>query len=270
MGDVVLQKDDDEHVWCLVKKQGDDEMEEMVFACNGVIGDADLPPVIRTLGSMRENTFMMAQSVTVMGLGCQSFEDTILTLQEIRLTAEREFKTGMLEKWNAGAYRGFPVFALSNRYFCTLKDGAHQEEVPFSKDVDPVGILQRLARNDLIHTEENEVQYFKSSVDEDGKRRYQWAQPQLFRVGDIVEVQCSVIIVKGKGTKHRMKLVLRAIALLDCEIALEAKRKLSKVRTTEENKTRRLKRKVGYLEDEEDGETMHKKARECQDMDESG
>ncbi|KAK0432720.1 hypothetical protein EV421DRAFT_1910700 [Armillaria borealis] len=149
MGDVMLQKDDDEHVWRLVKKQGDNEMEEMVFACNRVIGDTDLPPVIRTLG-------------------------------------------------------------------------------------------------------------------------YQWAQPQLFRVGDIVEVQCSVIIVKGKGTKHRMKLVLQAIALLDCEIALEAKRKLSKVRMTEENKTRRLKRKVGYSEDEEDRETMHKKARECQDMDESG
>ncbi|PBK94384.1 hypothetical protein ARMGADRAFT_909006, partial [Armillaria gallica] len=194
----------------------DDEMEEMVFACNGVIGDADLPPVVRSLSSTQDNAFMMVQSVTVMGLVCQSFKDTIPTLQEIRLTAEREFKNGMLEKWNMGTYHGFPVFMLSNRYFRTVKDRAHQEEVPFSKDVDPVRILQWLARNDLIHTEENEVQYFKSSVDEDGK---QW-HPQLFRVRDIIEVQCSVIIIKGKGTKHRMKLVLWAIALLDCQIAL--------------------------------------------------
>lgn len=134
------------------------------------------------MASARENAFTMAQSITVTGL---SFEDTISTLQEIRLMAEREFKTGMLEKWNTGTYHGFPAFTLSNRYFRTLKDGAHQEEVPFSKDVDSVRILQQLARNDLIHTEENEVQYFKSSVDEDGKRRYVHTPGQTEKQTDI-------------------------------------------------------------------------------------
>ncbi|KAK0432413.1 hypothetical protein EV421DRAFT_1910923 [Armillaria borealis] len=255
----------------LVKKQGEEDMEELVFTCNGVIADADLPPVIRSPSAARDKVVTMAQSITVTGLGCHTFDDTIAMLQEIRLTVEREFKSGMLDKWNPTTYRGFPAFTLSNRYFRTQRDGSQHEEVTFSKDVDPVGILQRLARNDLIHTEENEVQYFKSHVDEEGKRRYQRARPQLFRMGDIVEIQCSIIIVKGKGIKHRMKLVLRVIALLDCEIALDAKRKMSKSVTMEEPRMKRLKRKIGYGEEEveEDEGSSSKQARESQIMDES-
>lgn len=110
--------------------------------------------------------------------------------------------------------------------------------------------------------------------------RYQCARPQLFRVGDIVEIQCSVIFVKARGTKHRMKLVLRSIALLDCEIALvssilckspnriptdwqDAKRKTVKASVQEEPSIRCLKRKVGY-EDNED-----EKEKKCIHMDQS-
>ncbi len=100
--------------------------------------------------------------------------------------------------------------------------------------------------------------------------RYQRARPQLFRVGDIVEIQCSIIIVKGKGSKHRMKLVLRAIVLLNCEIVLvsvtdtltnkrlmagqEAKRKMCHSTVTEEPKMRQLKRKIGFSEEDSEGD----------------
>lgn len=54
MGDVMLQKDDNKHVWHLVRKEGDDELEKLVFACNSVIGEAELPPVIRSPGYVVE------------------------------------------------------------------------------------------------------------------------------------------------------------------------------------------------------------------------
>ncbi|KAK0435847.1 hypothetical protein EV421DRAFT_1908344 [Armillaria borealis] len=285
LGDVMLQKDDDEHVWQLMKKQGDDEMEELVFACNGVIADANLPPIVRTPGIAHNKAITMAQSVTVTGLGCHTFDDAIVMLQEIRLTAEREFKSGMLDKWSPTTYHGFPAFVLSNRYFRTQKEGGQHKEVIFSKDVDPVGILQRLAKNDLIHTEENEMQYFKRHVDDEGKRRqairvseereadnpfrYQWARPQLFRVGDIVEVQCSIIIVKGKALVSRHDALKMKGYLNESQ---DAKRKMSKMTMSEETKTRHLKRKIGYGEEqieEEDG-LASKRAKESQVMDESG
>ncbi|KAK0224908.1 hypothetical protein EDD85DRAFT_959174 [Armillaria nabsnona] len=169
----------------------------------------------------------------------------------------------MLEKWTAATYQGFPAFNLSNQYFCNAKDGTQHEAIEFSKDVDPVGILQRLGKSNVMHMEDNKVQYFKSHVDEEGRRRYQHARPQLFRVGDIVEVQCSVIFVKAKGMKHQMKLVLCLIALLDCEITLDAKRKMINMLMQEEPSAKCLKRQVGYEDDEEE------KEKKCVHMDES-
>jgi len=39
--------------------------------------------------------------------------------------------------------------------------------------------------------------------------------PQIFRVGDIVEAQVSFIAVPLTDNKHKMIIVLRSIALLD-------------------------------------------------------
>lgn len=105
--------------------------------------------------------------------------------------------------------------------------------------------------------------------------RYQRARPQLFRVSNIVEIQCSVIFVKARGTKHQMKLVLWSITLLDCEIALvssilckspnriltdwqDAKRKTVKASVQEEPGVRCLKRKVEYEDkDEKEKKRIH-------------
>ncbi|KAK0460837.1 hypothetical protein IW261DRAFT_1633520 [Armillaria novae-zelandiae] len=219
MLEVSLQKDMDDSVWQLVKGNRDD-VEELVFSCTGVMCEANLPPI--------DKAFTLSQSITVTGLGCASFNDAIATLQEMKLTAEREFKHGMLDKWTPSTYRGFPTFTLSNQYFRTVKEGAQHEAIPFSNDVDPVGILQRLGKTDMVHTEDNIVQYFKAHTDDEGKRRFQRARPQLFRIGDVIEAQCSIIVFKTKGIKHRMKLVLHAIALLDCDITLDAKWKSNK------------------------------------------
>ncbi|KAK0462185.1 hypothetical protein IW261DRAFT_1628710 [Armillaria novae-zelandiae] len=255
MSEVSLQKDTDDSVWRLVKGNGDN-IEELVFSCTGVMCEANLPPI--------DKAFTLSQSITVTGLGCASFNDVIATLQEMKLTAEREFKHGMLDKWTPSTYRGFPVFTLSNRYFRTVKEGAQHEAVPFSNDVDPVGILQRLGKTDMVHTEDNVVQYFKAHTDDEGKRR-----PQLFRIRDVVEAQCSIIVFKTKGIKHRMKLVLRAITLLDCDITLDAKRKSNKQVIAEQSTSKRLKHKIGFTEDEVDEGLASKRARDGPTMDES-
>lgn len=110
--------------------------------------------------------------LTMTGIGCESFDNAIATIPEIKLIAEREFKYGSLEKWTAATYQGFPTFNISNRYFRPAKEGSQHEAIEFSKDVDPVGILQHLGKNNVVHTEDNEVQYFKSLVDDEGKRWY--------------------------------------------------------------------------------------------------
>ncbi|KAK0477100.1 hypothetical protein IW261DRAFT_1421309 [Armillaria novae-zelandiae] len=246
----------------------DKDMEELVFACTGVICEADLPPVNRVPSIGQDKMIVLAQSVTLTGLGCTAFDKAIATLQEIRLTGEREFKNRMLDKWTPSTYRGYPAFKVSNQYFRTTKEGSQHEAVAFSKDVDPVRILQRLGKTDMAHTEDNEVQYFKANIDSEGRRRFQRARPQLFRVGDIVEVQCSIIIFKARGAKHRMKLILRAIAMLDCDIMLDAKRMSSKCTAPEETGSKCLKQKIGFG-DEDNKDIVNKQAKEGASMDQS-
>ncbi|PBK89398.1 hypothetical protein ARMGADRAFT_936229, partial [Armillaria gallica] len=50
--------------------------------------------------------------------------------------------------------------------------------------------------------------------------RYIPAKLRVFRLGDIVEVQCSVVFVKSKGGNVKMKLILRALALVNCKYAM--------------------------------------------------
>ncbi|KAK0471418.1 hypothetical protein IW261DRAFT_1425226 [Armillaria novae-zelandiae] len=185
------------------------------------------------------------------GLGCPAFDKVITTLQEIRLTGEREFKNGMLDKWTPLMYQGFPAFT----------EGGQYEVITFDKDVDPVGILQWLAKTDMAHTEDSVVQYFKANVDDEGKQRYQRARPQLFRIGDIVEVQCSIIIFKARGARHRMKLILRAITMLDCNMTLHS--------APEETGPKQLKQKIGFMDEDGCDDVVTKQAKEGLTMDES-
>ena len=46
-------------------------------------------------------------------------------------------------------------------------------------------------------------------------QRVEAVNPQIFRIGDIVEAQVSFIVVPLKDNKHKMIVVLRSIALLD-------------------------------------------------------
>jgi hypothetical protein len=46
-------------------------------------------------------------------------------------------------------------------------------------------------------------------------QRVEAVNPQIFRIGDIVEAQVSFIVVPLKNDKYKMMVVLRSIALLD-------------------------------------------------------
>ena len=107
------------------------------------------------------------------------------------------------------------------------------EPIPISPLVDPHGILENLKKDAFLHGEENQVYYYRVNENTSrGIKRYEkhvWdleitmlikksvetVNPQIFRVGDIVEAQVSFIAVPLKDNKHKMIVVLRSIALLD-------------------------------------------------------
>jgi hypothetical protein len=64
---------------------------------------------------------------------------------------------------------------------------------------------------DTYHSSANDVTDKATSVEE--------VNPQIFRVGDIVEAQVSFIAVPLKDNKYKMIVVLRSVALLDASFS---------------------------------------------------
>ncbi|PBK86385.1 hypothetical protein ARMGADRAFT_1066571 [Armillaria gallica] len=108
----------------------------------------------------------------------------------------------------------------SNRYFESKKNQP-QEQVEYEQGVDPKRILAAacLKRN-LIHMEDNKVMFNTSKIDKNRERKDLTlssfpSEPQIFWVGDIVEVQFSIMAVSMKKTQRKLKLKLRTVAMID-------------------------------------------------------
>ncbi len=66
---------------------------------------------------------------------------------------------------------GFIGINISNCYL-EMSKAYPQEQASFEKGVDPKGILaMACTRKNLLHTEDNKVRFFSSSINKEGERR---------------------------------------------------------------------------------------------------
>ncbi|KAF8879257.1 hypothetical protein BD779DRAFT_1407445, partial [Infundibulicybe gibba] len=206
--------------WCLlvVANNNDDmthTMEEAVFTIQGVLIAKGLPPIEEKLPQAGTRCRYLRQGVTIMGLGSPTFEYAMNAVVDISRMFDRQFPEGKMELWIVSTTdREQSSIEVSNRYFTPKRDAPQMTRVPFPESVDPQGILESMTKAGYVHGEENEVGYYTYSQ-EDGEERFQVAKPQVFRIGDLVEVQVSFAVVPLKGGKYKMLSVLRSIALLD-------------------------------------------------------
>ncbi|KAK0449817.1 uncharacterized protein EV420DRAFT_1646817 [Desarmillaria tabescens] len=261
-----IKRDDEVGVWRIIKQSEDDgTMEEMVFTIMGAIYAMDLPPVAKETRAQKEKVRFLSQSVWLVGLGSESFDNAMDAIRSMQVMGEREFRDGELEHWK-------PIPRN------TTND---EEGIPFPNDVDPVGILAKMAQRKWIHTEDNEVQYYRGVMDERGKKRqaffqfmlflsfslviYVSAKPQIFRVGDIVEAQCSVVFLRTNEGTARMKMILRALALINSDNSTKATAERRNTTSTQSETIVRMKRKIGFEEEEEDVDVRAKKTNRMDD-----
>ncbi len=120
---------------------------------------------------MTDKPVILSQKVMITGLGASSFMEAMSALCEVSLTAEREFKQGMLEQWAPTMFHSFEALESTNRYFRWVREGDGEEVLAIVRELDPNSVLQRLVRPDLAHTKENVVQYFRCKIDEGGKQQ---------------------------------------------------------------------------------------------------
>ncbi|KAF8882598.1 hypothetical protein BD779DRAFT_1444737, partial [Infundibulicybe gibba] len=204
-------------IWRLVmvgQENGVEFEEECMFTLKGVISSVDLPPIYEKPSMGTAQYKFMRQSLMLTGIGSPTFELAVKAADEIYDIFHREFPEGRLERWQSEWHGAFAGLAMSNRYFTPKRDTPDMIHIPFGTTIDPRGILENMRKEGYVHGEENEVMYYNQQTNQ-GHTKFIKANPQIFRVGDIVEVQVSFIVVPLKKEKYKMAITLQAVAMLD-------------------------------------------------------
>lgn len=76
-----------------------------------------------------------------------------------------------MQSWQPSAHGRFIAIDVGNRYFTRRQDASNEESINFDPAVDPKGVLQRLMGDDLVHLEENRVEYYELHKQSDGKTK---------------------------------------------------------------------------------------------------
>ncbi|PBK91041.1 hypothetical protein ARMGADRAFT_933168, partial [Armillaria gallica] len=227
--DMCVAFNDETQIWRLARGPKDSKgIDGVVFMATGALIHIDLPPNVDEQNDrgMRNKIRFLNQSVTIAGMGSELFQDSIDTLKELHQRGEREFKQGQLEEWCPGQFQGDDAVEMVNWYFRPQTKSENQTSVQLSSDINPKGVLRWMAGDNMVHTEDNIMKYYKkvskrqysvNNIMTKSDQRYAEAKPQMFRTGDIVEVQCSIVFIKGKAGVVKMKLILRALALVNCK-----------------------------------------------------
>ncbi|KAK7051291.1 hypothetical protein VNI00_004791 [Paramarasmius palmivorus] len=199
-------------VWRLVTPGS--EPEEIVFKLQGIIICSELPPFTKRLGR-KTNLGFLRQGVTLTGLGLAEFDDALSGVRIGDLLLKRNVPVQGLETLNCfGEHRGLPTITISNRYFTPRRLAKGEAPIEISSDVDPSRILQN-GPSDYVHIRENVVEYERARGVDKKDLRFDPVSPAVFRLGDIVEIQFTLLTIRPAHSLHKTVPILRAITLLD-------------------------------------------------------
>ncbi|EAU86577.2 hypothetical protein CC1G_07773 [Coprinopsis cinerea okayama7 len=201
--------------WILGKKGEDGSVEEAVFRVPGILCGKDLPPIQghSTSKSLLRGRRYMRQHVKITGFGDPTFQAAFERIEEAYLKLNGSLKDGLLEGWGPATFNNHTAIEANTRYFTHVSAVGDRQKVPFSRFVDPDGVLASLAQNEFVHTEDNEVQYLERLHDMDPKFRA--VSPTVFKDGDIVEATIAFVGIPTKNRTVKFLVTLKAIVLLD-------------------------------------------------------
>lgn len=108
----------------------------------------------------------MRQSVQLTGLDTSMFNTAVHNIRTLFAEFSRHFQEGDLHVWNPDTFMTHPALNIYNRYFYTTKECPNQAAIALGDTIDPNHTLAALGlASGLIHTDDNQVEYFKFSTD---------------------------------------------------------------------------------------------------------
>ncbi|KAF7976215.1 hypothetical protein HWV62_7226 [Athelia sp. TMB] len=250
-----IQYGDGEGTRLAAKIANDGGLEEAVLRVQGIICKSHLPPKRKLLRGEPEGVRYMQQSFTLVGFGDGNFDMAVEGAFHIAEFLSRQDSDMAL--WSPTRIGPSIAIEASNRLF--VKQTKQMDHVPVAMDktVDPHGTLQKMANGHYIHSEECVVRYFKREQNKEGDISYSKADSGMFKIGDIVEAQCSFIVIRTRSGQHTMKIILRAMTMINSDfsksarLALWKSNALTRQDLTDRNRTKTHPRTVGYDGDAE-------------------
>ncbi|KAF7977068.1 hypothetical protein HWV62_4860 [Athelia sp. TMB] len=227
--------------------------EEVVLRLQGVICRAALPPKRMTYRSATTSARYLQQSFTLTGFNNPSFNMAVEGAYSIAESLGRHADN--MAPWYPGRFEECVAVEVCNRLFTRQNNDNPLAAVDIESSIDPHGSLLTLAGGEYVHTEENTVRYFKYLKSPTGVVSYVNAQAASFKAGDIVEAQLSVIALPSRDGRQTMKLILRAMTLLDDAFSKAARIAFLKTPVRQEARGAMVppkgkpRRQVGYDED---------------------
>ncbi|KAF7977621.1 hypothetical protein HWV62_3016 [Athelia sp. TMB] len=241
--------------------QQDQLQEEAVLRIQGIICKALLPPKRPAARTPRNSVRYLEQSFTLTGLNTLSFNMAIEGVFGIAESFGRQ--TDHMAPWHPGLFEGFATLNVSNRLFTKQTADQRHQAVAIEGQVDPLGALLSIAGEEYVHTDDNVVRYLKCINLPDGNSR-QGCQStaSAFKPGNIVEAQVSLVVLPSRNGMQDLKLILRAMTMLDDSFSKAARIALMKAPHTASTPPatsvykRKPIRQVGYEEECGEGQSV--------------
>ena len=124
---------------------------------------------IRRIASERRR--FLRQGITLTGANSTVFDEVINAIISVYSGFSRHMPENSLLPWTPSDLHQQNGIDISNRYFEPRHLVDPQTIMPLSVDVDPHGVLQQLQSSDLVHTTENNVEYYERIKNAEGMKR---------------------------------------------------------------------------------------------------
>jgi len=108
---------------------------------------------------------IIRQYVALTGLGIEEFNSTLTGLARVHKYFKDVLPADKLERLDPFSLHGYLALACHTRYFHARHLCQSAVAIPFGPGVDPLGVLERIAGDLYVHTEDNVVQYLGKKTD---------------------------------------------------------------------------------------------------------
>jgi len=104
------------------------------------------------------------------GLSSAMFDEAIASVYEIQDMFRRTAVDRTMEEWTPSVFQKHLSIDVGNRYFTPRQYALQDQQIAFSASVDPHNILSEAMGDQLVHVEENHVEYYEARKENGGTK----------------------------------------------------------------------------------------------------